>query len=164
MGLRSVSASKDVIGDPSRPGTNNSELLEPRREEKGKVLEKQASFHFNRAEKKRVAYCGKKFVFRPERNVVRVEQERSATGNLIVQIYSLEPCGWLAGCRGQMDDVPVDGRGDGGQGRPGVSPAPEAPLLHDRTPHPGRPRLDTNQLHQAHPGLWPRQRGRALFC
>ena len=29
MGLKSVSASKDVIGDPSRPGTNNSELLEP---------------------------------------------------------------------------------------------------------------------------------------
>ena len=26
MGLRSISASKDVIGDPSRPGTNNSEL------------------------------------------------------------------------------------------------------------------------------------------
>ena len=38
MGLRSVSASKDVIGDPSRPGTNNSELLEPRREEREKVL------------------------------------------------------------------------------------------------------------------------------
>ena len=34
MGLRSISASKDVIGDPSRLGTNNSELLEPRREEK----------------------------------------------------------------------------------------------------------------------------------
>ena len=39
MGLRSVSASKDVIGDPSRPGTNNSELLEPRREEREKALE-----------------------------------------------------------------------------------------------------------------------------
>ena len=38
IGLRSVSASKDVIGDPSRPGTNNSELLEPRREEREKVL------------------------------------------------------------------------------------------------------------------------------
>ena len=38
MGLRSVSASKDVIGDPSRPGINNSELLEPRREEGEKVL------------------------------------------------------------------------------------------------------------------------------
>ena len=38
MGLLSVSASKDVIGDPSRPGTNNSELLEPRREEREKVL------------------------------------------------------------------------------------------------------------------------------
>ena len=34
MGLRSVSASEDVIGDPSRSGTNNSDLLEPRREEK----------------------------------------------------------------------------------------------------------------------------------
>ena len=51
MGLRSVSASKDVIGDPSRPGTNNSELLEPRREEREKVLGKPASFHFNRAGK-----------------------------------------------------------------------------------------------------------------
>ena len=59
MGLRSVSASKDVIGDPSRPGTNNSELLEPRREEREKALGNQASFHFNRAEKKRVAYGGK---------------------------------------------------------------------------------------------------------
>ena len=52
MGLRSVSASKDVIGDPSRPGTNNSELLEPRREEREKVLGKRASFHFNQAGKK----------------------------------------------------------------------------------------------------------------
>ena len=46
MGLRSVSASEDVIGDPSRPGTNNSELLEPRREEREKVLGEQASFRF----------------------------------------------------------------------------------------------------------------------
>ena len=69
MGLRSVSASKDVIGDPSRPGTNNSELLfvigdpsrpgtnnsellEPRQEEREKVLGKQASFRFNQAGKK----------------------------------------------------------------------------------------------------------------
>ena len=52
MGFRSVSASNDVIGDPSRPGTNNSELLEPRREEWEKVLGKQASFHFNQAGKK----------------------------------------------------------------------------------------------------------------
>ena len=39
MGLRgrSVSASEDVIGDPSRPGTNTSKLLEPRREEREKV-------------------------------------------------------------------------------------------------------------------------------
>ena len=37
IGLRSVSALKDVIGG-SRPGTNNSELLEPRREEREKVL------------------------------------------------------------------------------------------------------------------------------
>ena len=43
MSLRSVSASKDVIGDPSRPGINNSELLEPRREEQEKVLGKRAS-------------------------------------------------------------------------------------------------------------------------
>ena len=62
-------ASKDVIGDPSRPGTNNSEQLEPRREEREKVLESRTNFHFNRAEKKRVAYGGKKCVFRPERNV-----------------------------------------------------------------------------------------------
>ena len=62
MGLRSVSASKDVIGDPSRPGTNNSvKLLEPRREEREKVLGNRASFHFNWAgKKKRVAYGGKK--------------------------------------------------------------------------------------------------------
>jgi hypothetical protein len=36
MGLKSVSASKDVIGDPSRPGTNNNMLLEPRREARRK--------------------------------------------------------------------------------------------------------------------------------
>ena len=79
MGLRSVSASKDNIGDPSCPGTNNSELLEPRREKREKVLGKQASFHFNRAGKKiTVPYSGKKCVFRPERNVGKVEQERSA--------------------------------------------------------------------------------------
>ena len=77
MGLKSVSASKDVIGDPSRPGTNNSELLEPRREEWEKVLGKQASFHFNQAGKKITeAYGGKKCVFRPERNVGKAEQER----------------------------------------------------------------------------------------
>jgi len=52
MGLRSVSASKDVIGDHSRPGKNNSELLEPRPEETEKVLEKRPGFHFNRAVKK----------------------------------------------------------------------------------------------------------------
>ena len=39
IGLRSVSASKDVIGDPSRPGTNNV-LLDPRREEREKVMGK----------------------------------------------------------------------------------------------------------------------------
>ena len=80
MGLRSVSASEDVIGDPSRPGTNNSELLEPRREEREKVLGKRASIHFNRAGKKRVAYGGKKCAFRPERNVGKEGQERSAIG------------------------------------------------------------------------------------
>ena len=82
MGLRSVSAWKDVIGDPSRPGTNNSELLEPRREEREKVLGKRASLHFNQAGKKTTkAYGGKKCVFRPERNVGKEGQERSAIGN-----------------------------------------------------------------------------------
>ena len=33
IGLRSVSASEDVIGDPSRPGSNNNVLLDPRRED-----------------------------------------------------------------------------------------------------------------------------------
>ena len=56
MGSRSVSASKDVIGDPSSPGTNNSELLEPRRVEREKVLGKRASFHFNPTGKNWVAY------------------------------------------------------------------------------------------------------------
>jgi len=50
MGLSSVSASKDVIGDPSRPGTNNIELY-LRREEWERVG-KRASFHLNRAGKK----------------------------------------------------------------------------------------------------------------
>ena len=68
--------------DPSRPGTNNGELLEPRREEREKVLGQRASFHFNQAGKKITkAYGGKKCVFRPERNVGKVEQERSAIGN-----------------------------------------------------------------------------------
>ena len=48
MGLRSVSTSKDIKGDPSHPGTNNSEILEQRREEREKASGKQASFHFNR--------------------------------------------------------------------------------------------------------------------
>ena len=39
MGLRSVSAAEDVIGDRCRLGTNSSELLEPRREEREKVWE-----------------------------------------------------------------------------------------------------------------------------
>ena len=59
MGLKSVSASKDVIGDPSRPGTNNNVLLEPRREEREKVMGRRASFHFYRAGKKRMVYGGK---------------------------------------------------------------------------------------------------------
>ena len=63
MGLRSVSASKDVIGDPSRPGTNNSELLEPRREEREKVLGNRASFHFNRAGKKEGSLWREKMCF-----------------------------------------------------------------------------------------------------
>ena len=63
MGLRSVSASKDVIGDPSRPGTNNSELLEPRREEREKVLGNRASFHFNRAGKKEGSLWQEKMCF-----------------------------------------------------------------------------------------------------
>ena len=83
MILKSVSASQDVIGDPSRPGTNNSELLKPRREEREKVLGNRASFHFNRAgkRKKEVAYGGKKCIFWPERNVGTEGQERSAIGN-----------------------------------------------------------------------------------
>ena len=75
MGLRSVSASKDVIVDLSRPGTNNSELLEPRREEREKVLRMRASFRFNRAEKKRVAYGGKN-VFSGQREMW-VEKDRN---------------------------------------------------------------------------------------
>ena len=63
MGLRSVSASEDVIGDPSCPGTNNSELLEPRREEREKELGKRASFHFNRAEKKEGSLRREKMCF-----------------------------------------------------------------------------------------------------
>ena len=64
MGLKSVSASKDVIGDLSRPGTNNyCELLEPRRDEREKVLGKRASFHFNRAGKKRGLPMAGKNVF-----------------------------------------------------------------------------------------------------
>ena len=42
---------------------------------------KRASFHFNQAGKKTEAYGGKKIVFRPERNVGKAEQERSAIGN-----------------------------------------------------------------------------------
>ena len=79
MGLRSVSASKDVIGNPSRPGTNNNELLEPRREEREKVLGNRTSFHFNRAGKKRVAYGGKKCVFRPEKCGIRSAKEIQAS-------------------------------------------------------------------------------------
>ena len=40
-----------------------------------------AGFHFSGQEKKTVVYGGKKYVFRPERNVGRVGQERSETGN-----------------------------------------------------------------------------------
>ena len=46
MGFRSVSASEDVIGDPSRPGTNNNVLLDPRREEREKVMGKADRFPF----------------------------------------------------------------------------------------------------------------------
>ena len=46
MGLRSVSTSKDVIGDPSRPGTNNNVLLDQRREEREKVMGKVGQFPF----------------------------------------------------------------------------------------------------------------------
>ena len=88
MGLRSVSASEDVIGDPSCLGTNNSALLEPTRE---KVLGQRASFYFNRAGKKiTVPYSGKKCVFRPERNVGKVEQERSAIGRLMNSRWSVQ--------------------------------------------------------------------------
>ena len=81
MGLRSVSASNDVIGDPSRPGTNNSELLEPRREEGRKCWEIGPVSILTGQEKKRVAYGGKKCVFRPDRNVGKEAQERRAIGN-----------------------------------------------------------------------------------
>ena len=46
IGLRSVSASEDVIGDPSRLGTNNNVLLDPRREEREKVMGKADRFPF----------------------------------------------------------------------------------------------------------------------
>ena len=46
IGLRSVSASEDVIGDPSRSGTNNDVLLDPRREEREKVMRKADQFPF----------------------------------------------------------------------------------------------------------------------
>ena len=46
IGLRSVSASEDVIGDPSRPGTNNNVLLDPGREEREKVMGKADQFPF----------------------------------------------------------------------------------------------------------------------
>jgi len=46
IGIRSVSASEDVIGDPSRPGTNNNELLDPRREERENVMGKADQFPF----------------------------------------------------------------------------------------------------------------------
>ena len=73
-GLRSVSASEDVIEDPSRSGSNNTEILESGRVEREKVLGKRAIFRFNRSGKKiMIAYGGKKCVFRPERNASEVE-------------------------------------------------------------------------------------------
>ena len=82
MDLRPISASEDVIGDPSRPGTNNGELLEPKPVERKKALGKRANFHFNRTGKKiTVANGGKKFVFRPKRSSSGGEQKRSAIGN-----------------------------------------------------------------------------------
>ena len=45
------------------------------------MLGNRASIHINRAGKKRVAYGGKKCVFRPERNVGREGQELRAIGN-----------------------------------------------------------------------------------
>ena len=39
--------SKDVIGDPSRPGTNDNVQLEPRRGERKNVFGMRACFHFN---------------------------------------------------------------------------------------------------------------------
>ena len=70
MGLRSPSALKDVIGDPSRPGSNNSELLEPRREEREKVLGKRASFHFNRVGNKEGCLWREKNVFLGQREML----------------------------------------------------------------------------------------------
>jgi hypothetical protein len=57
MALKAVSASKDVIGDLSRLGTNNNIFLEP--DEKKKVIGSQASFNFHRAGKKGQAMVDK---------------------------------------------------------------------------------------------------------
>ena len=46
ISLRSVSASEDVIEDPSRPGTNNKVLLDPRRKEREKVVGKADQLQF----------------------------------------------------------------------------------------------------------------------
>ena len=49
MDLRSVSTSKDVILDTSRPGIKNSELLESRREERSGERSEHNNFHQNAA-------------------------------------------------------------------------------------------------------------------
>ena len=80
MGLGSVSASKDVIGDPSRKGTTNIYYWH-QCERKGRKCWNAGRFPFLPGRKKTVVYGGKRCVFRPERNVGRVGQERSETGN-----------------------------------------------------------------------------------
>jgi len=51
MSLGSVSASKDVIGDPSRPGTNNIYYWNQDKRKREKVLDAN-QFQFYQADKK----------------------------------------------------------------------------------------------------------------
>lgn len=72
MGLKYVSASRGVIGDLSRPVTNNYVLLEViwnQDERKGEESRRWASFRFYRAGKKdgSVIKKEKKCIFRPEK-------------------------------------------------------------------------------------------------
>ena len=61
-------------------------------------------------------------------------------------------------CRWQVDDVPADGRGDRGQVCQGVSV--ESRQVGDQRVAAGRrPRLDSDLVHQTHPGLRTRSQG-----